>query len=510
MKSVLLLLSFVLISACTSIKEFNKTLKTPINPEKLHQDIDFTEKKLEQLHPKLYWYISKDELHHQFDSLKTTITQPLTPAAFFDKLAPVIAKIREGHLTLTPPIERFTKKEQKRLENQKGLFGRMNYTVNNQRLFVKDNADKFEGIKVGTEIMEINGIPVQHYLEKYGRYVTGDGFNTTFKKYGLAQRWAIYFTAEKGILDSVLIKTRYLNQEKQLYIHREARTKEEKQEEKKVLAAVNKNEEQKNQDYNPITRSYNRDLQFLEKDSSVAYMKIKTFSGTRSARFYKESFKKLKDSKTKILILDVRDNLGGSLREVNNLYSYLVTKKFQFIDDIEVTEWTSTLHADYFTEFSPVMYPLAVLGYPFYALGTLASNKEKGGKVYLRNNSIFSIKNPKKNSFQGVIYLLMNGSSFSASAILASKLKNDHRATLVGEETGGANDGTVAGRYATQQLPQSKLYLPIGLMLIQPQIEPTHTQKGVLPDVEIISSLSDILGKKDPQLQWIKSDIEKR
>ena len=42
---------------------------------------------------------------------------------------------------------------------------------------------------------------------------------------------------------------------------------------------------------------------------------------------------------------------------------------------------------------------------------------------------------------------------------------------IIGEETGGANDGTVAGIYSTQKLPNSKLKLPIGLFLVQPNIE---------------------------------------
>ena len=104
---------------------------------------------------------------------------------------------------------------------------------------------------------------------------------------------------------------------------------------------------------------------------------------------------------------------------------------------------------------------------------------------------------------------MINGSSFSAASILPSKLKNEKRAVLVGEETGGANDGTVAGRYSTKKLPNSKLYLPIGLMLIQPNITFTNTKKGVVPDVETVPTLEQILEKKDPQMQWIMDDIKK-
>lgn len=508
MKSYIFLISILLVTSCTSVQTYNKRLETPISKEKLQDDVDKTYARLQKLHPKLYWYIDKKDLDFKFDSLKTSISSPLKPSEFYEKLAPVIKDIKEGHLGLTPPIKRFTKKERKKLENQKGLFSRMNYVVDDWRLYVKDNADHFEGIKVGTEILKIQDVPIKDYLEKYSHYITGDGENLTFKKYALASRWAIYFTVEKGILDSVKIQTQYQNKINDFYIHREPQSKEEKKEEEKKVSTINKNDVNKTKDYNPVTRSFNRDLQFLAADSSIAYMKIKSFSGHLSARFYKQSFKRIKNNNSKYLILDIRDNLGGSLYEINNLYSYLAKEKFRFIKDIEITEKNAILHADYFDETPDVLKPFAVIAYPFYALVTMLSSKEKNGKFYLRNNSIFSIKNPKKNRFHGKVYVLINGSSFSASSIIASKLKGDQRAVLVGEETGGANDGTVAGRYSTYQLPHSKLYLPIGLMLIQPDIELTHTKKGVLPDVEILPGLWDILSKKDPQLQWIKQDIK--
>ena len=69
------------------------------------------------------------------------------------------------------------------------------------------------------------------------------------------------------------------------------------------------------------------------------------------------------------------------------------------------------------------------------------------------------------------------------------------------------NDGTVAGRYSTQKLPNSELYLPIGLMLIQPDIEFMETKKGVLPDIEILQTLQEILQKKDIQFNRVIQEI---
>ncbi len=495
-------------TSCVSVKTYNKRLETPVAAEKLKSDVDFAYKNLQKLHPKLYWYISKDSLDYKFDSLKTTINKPINPSEFYQKLAPVIAKVRQGHLRLVAPEKRLTKKQIRDLKNQKGLFSRMNYVVDNGRIFVKDNKEKFEDIAVGTEILKIQEVPVKDYLEKYKKFVNSDGFNTTFQKYSMARRWPIYFTIENGILDSVKITTKHQNELKEFFIHRQKLTKEEKKKEEDENKKISKSEKGKTKDYNILTKDFNRDLQFPTKDSTIAYMKIKTFSGTFSKRFYRESFAKIKKSPAKYLILDIRDNLGGSLSEINNLYSYLALEKFQFIDDIEVTSRSSMFQADYFTNFPIFTKPIAAVTYPIYVIGTAISTKKVGDKFYLRNNGIFSIKNPKKNNFTGKIYVLINGSSFSAASILPSKLKGDKRAILVGEETGGTNDGTVAGRYATKKLKNSKLYLPIGLMLIQPNIKFTDTKKGVIPDVEIIPTLQEVLQKKDVQLDWVMEEIE--
>ena len=509
MKKSLFLIILISLTSCISVKKYNQKLELPIAPEKLKIDVDFAYQKLQKLHPNLYWYISKKELDYKFDSLKTTINKPLKPNDFHKKIAPVIAQIKEGHLRLYARGKRLTKKEIKNLKLQKGLLSQFNFILIENRIFVIDNAEKVEHMNVGTEILKIKDIPVKNLLDSYKPLINSDGENKTFQKYMLARIWPLYFTAENGILDSVKLEIKYQNENKTFYLKREKITKEEKKKEETTNKKATKTEKGKTQDYNIRTKSYNRDLQFPTQDSTIAYMKIKTFSGTYSRKFYKESFAKLKKSPAKYLILDVRDNLGGSLSEINNLYSYLVSEKFQFINDIQITSQNSMFHADYFKGLSPFLAPFAAIGYPFYLVGTALSVKKDDGKFYLKNNGIFALKKPKENNFIGKVYVLINGSSFSAASILPSKLKSDKRGILVGEETGGANDGTVAGLYSTEKLPNSKLKLPIGLMLIQPNINFTNTKKGVIPDVEILPSLLEILQKKDVQLDWVMEDIKK-
>lgn len=495
--------------SCVSVKEHNERIDTPIAPDLLKKDVDYAYQQLQKLHPKLYWYIDKESLDYKFDSLKTTITQPLKPNEFYYKLAPVIADVKEGHLRLVPREKKLTRKEIRRLKNQRGLLSRYSYIVKNNRIFVSGNPDRIPNMEVGTEILEVHGIPTAQLLKKYRKLVNSDGENQTFQKYILARRWPSYFSAEHGILDSVKMVTKYQQEIDSFYLKREIITPTIRKKEQAKERKLSNTERGKTKDYNPVTKSYNREIQFMSSDQSIVYLKIKTFSGTHSKKFYRESFEQIRKSGTKYLILDIRENFGGSLAEIHNLYSYLVPHRFEFIKDIEVTSRTSMMEARYLSEFPPVLKPFAVIGYPFYLVGTLFSVKKENEQFYLRNNDFFTLKKPKKNFFNGEIYVLVNGGSFSAASILPAKLKYEKRAFLVGEETGGANDGTVAGRYALKKLPESKLYLPIGLMLIQPSIKFSHNKKGVIPHVEVIPTTEDLLKKRDIQLGWVLQHIEK-
>ena len=273
-------ISLTLVS-CISVEQYNKNLETPIEAEHLKKDVDFAYKKLQKLHPKLFWYIPKEKLDYKFDSLKTTITKPLKPNEFFLKLAPVIADVREGHLRLIPLEKRFTKKETKKLKDQKGTLGRLNYVIENNHLYVKDNTEKVGNLKVGTEILTINNVPVSQILEKYRPLVTSDGNNTTYQKYSLARRFNTFFTLEYGILDSLKVETKLKDSLQTVVLKRETKTKTEKKKEKQDQKLT---EEKKTKGYNPITKSFNRNLQFLAKDSSIALVKIKSFSGTYSKK----------------------------------------------------------------------------------------------------------------------------------------------------------------------------------------------------------------------------------
>lgn len=508
-KILLLVIVSTFVVSCSSVKKYNQRLNTPISPQKLCQDIDYTRMNLEKYHPELFLYISRKDLEGKFDSLKKSITSEQTPVKFYKRLQPVVSQIREGHLHFRYPARKYSRKEMKVLGNQKGILSRFEYAVKGDSLFVITIKDSLERIKPGSQILEINGQKIDSLLIEYKTYFASDGFNSTFHKYVLANNWANYFTFNNEISDSLNILYEYDNKKKTVTLHREKLESAEKKKMKLTQHWIQKTDTLHIRNYNKATGSFNREFKFLDKDNSSAYMKIKTFSGVRSSNFYKNCFQKLAQKKSQNLVIDIRDNLGGSLAEIKELYSYLATDTFTFVKPVEVAYSTSLRKADFIRFFPGATKILGGIFYPIYYL-TSSQGKLAGDNRYYLNNKKFEHLKPKKLAFKGKVYLLVNGSSFSASAILASKIKGDRRGIIVGEETGGANDGTVAGRYHTVVLPNSKLILPIGLMYIRAAIQPANTKKGVVPDQVILPSMEDLSKKKDIQLDWILENVKKQ
>jgi hypothetical protein len=510
-KIFILVFASLLFVQCTSIKSHNNHLNDLISEKDLKSDVDFTYKKLQRLHPNLYWYISKKDLDYKFDSLKETIQKPMTSLDFYKKLSPVVAAIREGHTFVYPATKLMTNKETKALlKKGTGPFSQFDFDYFNDKLYVIKNKSSNKSINAGTEVIDVNGTKPKDLIQEYNEFYSSDGYNTTLKTRSLGKRFSSFFTTQNGIKDSLLFNFKFNDSLKIITIkrHKDDTTDKQNKKSKKRLTAIDKAKSRANKKkkiingYNSDLKNYNRNLHFAEKDSSVAIMKIRSFKNGDFRTFYKESFSKIKNYKSTTFVLDLRDNGGGRVTEINNLYSYLSDSTFVFLDKSEVVSKSSLFGGAYFNGGSFAVKTIKTIFSPLlYTYLLLTVNKDKSGK-----NSYATQTKPhkvNKNSFKGKIYVLINGMSFSASCIISSNLKGSKRATFVGEETGGAYNGTVAGFMPLVKLPHSKLKIRIGLMLIAPHYKTEINGRGIFPDIPIIPTLQDRINGNDPEMDWI-------
>lgn len=510
MKKIISLSIVLLIVSCQSTKKFNEGLSQPISVEKLHSDVDYSYKKLKQLHPKLYWYISKEKLEYKFDSLKKTIQKPMTGLDFYKELSPVLRSIGQGHLGVSPSFEKLSKKEEKLLKKKGKLpFNQLDLEFLDDKLIVLKNRSRHQ-INENAEIVSVNNESPQKIINTLKTRIASDGYNQTLYKRFFGKAFGPYYSFDKGkIQDTLRLVVRQNEKDSLFVIVRDTFGLKGKDKSEKLSRKELKEKRKFNSKFGYIAdnKTFTRELKFMEKDSATAVMTIKYFSNGNAYKFYEESFKLLSKAKTQNLIIDLRNNPGGRLYEIDNLYSYLVDKPYVFIEDYEVVSKTSKLHLNYFKGGGPVIKLFKILGAPFfYSINYLKVRKEDD--KYLISNSSSKEQKPNADNFKGKIYVLINGGSFSASSVISSNLKATKRAYFVGEETGGAFNGTVAAQMPLVQLPNSKVNLRIGLAVVSATGKTDIEGRGIFPDKEILPTLEDRKNNIDPELNWILKDIK--
>ncbi|MGJ8667090.1 MAG: S41 family peptidase [Patiriisocius sp.] len=519
----------VLISSCGSVKKYNEEISKLHSVAELHEDIDKTYIRIQRAHPKLHQYISKERLNNKIDSLKQSISKSMSSKQFYYAFAPVIKSIGQGHIGMAAPILKRTKKERKAYRDKKFGFNSLDFENVENRMFVVSAKDA-DTILIGSEVLKFEDETPQELIEKYNNNVASDGFNTTLYDRLVASRFQRFYVMDKGLLDSVSMtfkqrdsvfsKTfKWQDKKKKSDSLTEIQkdsisaikpiklTKEERKLKRDSLKAVRKYKDIHGYNYQDGT--YNRNLSFVGNDSTVALMKIRGFTNGDFRTFYEETFKTLDSLGTKELIIDLRDNTGGRVKEINDLYGYLTDKEYVMYNESEVTGRTPIIKS-FMSNTSPgFLKAFTVVASPIILVHNVFKTRKRDGKLYYRLNGVKPLE-PKETNFKGDVYVLINGSSFSASSLLSTNLKKNDRAIFVGQETGGAHNGTVAGMTRGYEMPNSKVIIKMGVMQVESPYKVDPDGYGVMPDVEIIPTVADRQAGIDPEIEWVLSDIESK
>lgn len=198
------------------------------------------------------------------------------------------------------------------------------------------------------------------------------------------------------------------------------------------------------------------------------YVTLKSFNRQRleqndikAKNFYKELFRDLQAKGTKKLVFDLRNNNGGRKEMAYEIIPFLLKKKMS---------------------------------------GPYKTSVSFKGKV-----KEYKYPKPSKYSFNGQIYVLVNGQSFSAASSLARFLKEHGNAIVIGEEGGGRYEGFVAGSREFVSLPNSKIELgiPRYLNYFDASEKQKTTNRGILPDIRIKMTIEDYINNRDPYYEKV-------
>ena len=259
-------------------------------PSDLKNDVSLVQTTLEKENPNLYLYISKKKLSYQFDSLRNTITEPLTSITLYAKLLSVISGIGDGHLTLNIDVSKLTPSDVAYLKKpipQHPIY-QFGYCVIANRLYISKNFSIDPTLTEGTEILSINGIPAAKLIDSLNQYITSDGYNTTFKK---------FLMNERG-----LFSERY----RFLYPKKEPLNFELQSE--KGIRKITLNVFQKSgYDTSGLVQPASTAYKLLTADSNIAYLKLSSFYNVDKQTGYHPYFKDIKTRSLKNSLMNLKN-----------------------------------------------------------------------------------------------------------------------------------------------------------------------------------------------------------
>jgi len=490
-KYLKLLLSFLLLigfTGCSSIiqlqppqthrevllSEFHRTFQ----PSELKEDIDFLFQTLESVHPNLYAYTPKSFIDKEREKIVNDITSPLSRIDFYVKIAPLVAKLNDGHTSVFPPYEEF-----RYYLNQKGLLFPLDLDFRDGKAFVVANYAQDSLIPVGSELLSLNKIPIDKMLDNLLQYISGE--KASFKIENLENRfrnmlWFVYKFEHQYEVEFISQLTGEHCTRKIRGVNVETiRTKRK---------SASKNEK-------PVYYTY-RSL----PDEKICIIDFRSFSDLEQFKtFLKETFTRIQKDSIASLIIDIRENGGGNSILGDALLNYITDKPFVQASRMEVK--VSKQIKNYYRSYLPRYIRWLPLQY-FHPFGRKIWGTPEGGTAIFPSKPEIQKNNPLR--FKGQIYLLIGPKTFSSAAMFAATVKDYKLGTLVGEETGGL--ATSYGDIYPFDLPNTRIMVGVShKRFVRPSGE--DDGKGVLPDYEVKEDVKDRVSGLDTVMEFTKELI---
>jgi hypothetical protein len=459
-------------------------------PQQLQQDFHYFRSILEESHPSLYWFTPKDSMNYYFEAGYRSLTDSMTEPQFKNVLSYVTSKIRCGHTNI-----RYSKQYNNYLDTVKVPVFPLHLKVMPGSASVVVNLNRRDSIlRRGTIITGINGWRMNKLTDTLFNYISGDGnaLNGKYQTLSNPGSFGSFYRNVMGLTDTFTVT--YLDSTGT--------------EHETVIPVFDPNTIARNRSstakpsgkpprQEPRAPMLNgaRNVQ-IDTTLSSAYMVVNTFGRDNKLRsFFRRSFREFKKQHIQHLVVDVRANGGGDAGLSTKLTRYLADKKFKLADSLYAIRRTS--HYRRFIQWQPA----------YWVMMKFVTNKHRDGLYHFGYFERHYFKPKKKNHFDGDIYIITGGNSFSATTLFAGVLKGQSNVKIVGEETGGGSYGNTAWMMPDVILPNSQIRFRLPKFRLVMNSAMVKDGRGVMPDIEAAPTAETIRLGIDPKVEMVRKMI---
>lgn len=461
-----------------------------IAPAKLLQDLQTLHKVLEQNHPSMYWYTPKDSMDIYFSAALAAVKDSMSVWAFRTVVASYLANIKCGHTSVlfSPKLTKlYAAYKYPQFPLQLKVWKDSAVVIGN--LYTKDSI-----LKRGTIVTAINQLPIKPLVDSIYSIISTDGNSINFKSQVLTNNFSGWYKARFGNTDS-LYQISYIDsaghaKTTSIAAYVPPKPKKDSLSKSNVVSSKTKT---------PKPVPIKKWTLLVDSTANTAFMNLSSFSGKGFRKFIRRSFRTIKNRGVKNLVIDLRSNGGGEIKNSTLLTQYISDHSFKIAD--------SVVAKNRGIRKIPMSSYLDVMGYALAKV--MISKKASDGGFHINRYEKHYYQPVTKNHFDGHVYILQGGFTFSASTLFTSPLIKQKNVTIVGEETGGGYYGNSAILIPNIKLPHSKLLFRLPLYrMVMDKTRPKGG--GVIPDVLVEPSSYAIKLGIDNKLEAVKKMIQEK
>lgn len=250
----------------------------------------------------------------------------------------------------------------------------------------------------------------------------------------------------------------------------------------------------------------------FDDELSLVYFKLSTFSPPNSHKLkktVKKTFKKARKNGYEHLVIDLRNNGGGSSAWVEYLYSFLDAEGYNTPNNVIARNSELALARNKGMDLW-ISKLLIKIFYP--------KNEDIRSFQYFRRmplgqeDTLFfhdKVVQKPKYVYEGNAYLLINSLSASASVDFTSAFYKKNRGVVIGTPCLGPTSGTW-GNASRYQLPNTKLKVSISTIRYNYDDTFEYVKEPIQPHHMVRATAADLNAERDPHLELVKTLIKQK
>lgn len=434
----------------------------------LIDDVRYLTGTIYNVHPNMYHSITKTEYQSLIKNVNNALHDSMTIKELWPLFAKLIGSLNEGHSKLNYPDNIIT-------EMKKGgsvLFPVLLREYDGTNLIVQGDLSKEDKLEPGDKITHINGKTAAQLIDTLSQHTGGlrsfraievcRDIITYINMYNIKGPYNIRYTRD-GLEGNAVVNS---------ISWPDFRTRKMAQVKVKPQGATS------------------ADYSFKYLDKERAYLSLNTLviEPKVFSDFLDSCFNVLKNSPTKTLIIDLRQNGGGNSVLAEKLLSYITQKPFRLTAGVN---WK--VSQEYKSYLKEKLEKEAIKKMDYYFMAANGS--------IIKDNTV-EIKKAIENKlrYQGQVVVLIGPRTFSSANMLANAIQDYKLATLVGEPSGEpAND---YGELINIRLPNTGLSITTS---IKHFIRANGDQKDPEPVIPKYKVVDDPSTNVDEVLEYAKS-----